>query len=206
MHVREGLWSNAIMFFNVMTAGATRDQLFSSRSPIGSPANGPRTHFSSTTWALWGLFCIVLIVLRVATDRSSRVKVRFKMPVDWAGGIFFACWVGWIMVCFTTFSFHTAPLALAEFPGREPSWAEPDESMFFGLAPIGSVLAFVYTRCRWTVHRPRWPTRWPTRLARSSAARMSRRNTTCSIILGGIHFEDMAPAVRKIRRNQGSRV
>ena len=32
------------------------------------------------------------------TDRISRVKVRFKMPVEWSGGIFFSLWVAWLIL------------------------------------------------------------------------------------------------------------
>jgi hypothetical protein len=142
MHVREGLWSNAISFFNVMTAALLATNYF---EPVADwlTAKWPAYTFFFDYLALWGLFCIILILLRTVTDRVSRVKVRFKLPVDWAGGIFFACWVGWIMVCFTTFSLHTAPLARSFLGGG--FLAEPDESMFFGLAPDRQWLAFVHT-------------------------------------------------------------
>jgi hypothetical protein len=142
MHVREGLWSNAISFFNVMTAALIASNYF---EPL---ADWLTNRWPSYTYvfdylALWLIFSVVMILLRTATDYASRVKVRFKMPVDWAGGVFFACWIGWIMVCFTTFSLHTAPLARNFMSGAfQP---EPDDSMFLGLAPDRQWLALMHT-------------------------------------------------------------
>ncbi len=110
MMIGEGLWSNAIMFFNVMTAALLATNYF---EPLASwlERKDPTYTYVLDFLALWTVFCGVLILLRLATDKVSRVKVRFKRPVEWGGGILFALWVGWIMVCFTTFTLHTAPLA-----------------------------------------------------------------------------------------------
>ncbi len=154
MLVREGLWSNAISFFNVMTAAMLASNYFETL------ADWLTKKFPSYTYlldflSLWAIFCAVLIVLRLLTDRISRVKVRFKMPVEWAGGIFFALWVGWIMVCFTTFSLHTAPLARNSFGGDfQPT---PTSDMFFGLAPDRQWLAWMHTMSLDGAARPRPP-------------------------------------------------
>ena len=93
--------------------------------------------------ALWAVFSALLIILRLATDKLSRMQVRFKLPVEWAGGIFFACWIGWIVVCFTTFTLHTAPLARNFLYGAFQE--TPESSMFFGLAPDRKWLAYMHT-------------------------------------------------------------
>src|SRR5215472_13274028 len=92
MLIREGLWSNAIMFFNVMTAAMLASNYY---EPL---ADWLDRKWQGYTYifdflALWAIFAAVLVVLRLITDKVSRVKVRFKMPVEWAGGIFFALWV-----------------------------------------------------------------------------------------------------------------
>ncbi len=142
MRVREGLWSNALMFFNVMTAALLATNYF---EPLADRIDrmAPTYTYLADFLTLWAAFCVAIIVLRVATDLVSRVKVRFRLPVDWAGGIFFACWTAWIMVCFTTFSLHTAPLARSPFGGT--FYAEPNADVFFGLAPDRQWLAFVHT-------------------------------------------------------------
>src|SRR3546814_5029641 len=61
--------------------------------------------------ALWGLFALFYIVFRAGSDLLSKTQVRFKSIVDLAGGSFLALWISWVLVCFTTMSLHTAPLA-----------------------------------------------------------------------------------------------
>jgi hypothetical protein len=39
------------------------------------------------------------------------VKVRFLKLVEQIGSAFFAACIGWVLVCFTAMSMHTAPLA-----------------------------------------------------------------------------------------------
>ncbi len=143
MLIREGLWSNAIMFFNILLAATLATNYF-------EPLAGKFESWLGTPWryvtdflALWALFSGVLIILRVVTDKLSRTNVRFKLPVEWAGGIFFACWVGWLMVCFTTFTLHTAPLVRTPFDGSFQE--KPDSEMFLGLAPDRKWLAFMHT-------------------------------------------------------------
>jgi len=144
MLVREGLWSNAIMFFNVITAAMLATNYYETLANwIERKDWGRSFTFLLDFLSLWVIFSVVLVVLRLATDKISRVKVRFKLPVEWSGGIFFALWVAWLMVCFTAFSFHTAPLARNFLFGSfQP---EPDSKMFFGLAPDRQWLAWMHT-------------------------------------------------------------
>ena len=69
--------------------------------------------------ALWLLFAASMMALRAVTDKLSRVKVRFLPIVDRIGSGLFAAWIGWVMVCFTMTSLHTAPLS-REFLGIQP--------------------------------------------------------------------------------------
>jgi hypothetical protein len=80
---------------------------------------------------MWLLFAAVCGILRAITDTLSRVKVRFKKPIELGGGLFFGAVVGWIMVCFTLFSLHASPLHTTFLGGG----FQPYERMFFGLAP-----------------------------------------------------------------------
>ena len=142
MLIREGLWSNAIMFFNVMTAAMLASNYFETLADWLT-RKWPSFTYLWDFISLWAIFSLVLIVIRLLTDKISRVKVRFKLPVEYAGGIFFALWVGWIMVCFTTFSLHTAPLARNSFGGDFQE--TPSSNMFFGLAPDKQWLGWMYT-------------------------------------------------------------
>ncbi len=142
MLIREGIWSNAIMFFNVMTAAMLASNYY---EPLADWIDRKWEGYTYIVdfLSLWAIFAAVLVVLRLATDWVSRVRVRFKMPVEWAGGVFFALWVGWIMVCFTTFTLHTAPLSRNFLGGQfQP---EPKDNNFFGLGPDKLWLSWMHT-------------------------------------------------------------
>jgi uncharacterized membrane protein required for colicin V production len=142
MTMREGLWSNAVMFFNIMTAAMLASNYYETLANWLEQKQPSYTYVLDFL-SLWTIFCVVLIGLRLATDKLSRVTVKFKMPVEWAGGIFFSLWIGWLMVCFSTFTLHTAPLARSFLLGTfQP---EPKSEMFFGLAPDRQWLAFMHT-------------------------------------------------------------
>ncbi len=108
----EGMWGNAIRLINVITAALLATNYF---EPVADWIQGQGDWFLSATYlwdflALWGLFVFFMAVFRALTDLLSRVKVRFIKMADTAGGVFFSVWVGWVMVCFTMFSLHLAPL------------------------------------------------------------------------------------------------
>lgn len=120
----EGLWSNAVRLVNVVTAGLVAMNFF---EPLARLIEGWGEWFASATYfwdflSLWILFAVTMIVMRLATDMISRVKVKFLKVVDRAGGAFFAACVGWVMVCFVMATLHTAPLAANFlFGGFDPS-------------------------------------------------------------------------------------
>ncbi|MHB1036617.1 MAG: CvpA family protein [Pirellulales bacterium] len=135
----EGLWSNAITFFNVTTAALLATNFW---EPVASWLESmmPSWTYFWDFIALWGLFFVSLTVLRVATDFTSRVRVKFIKQVEQYGGYFFAVWVGWVMICFTTMTLSTAPLARNFLDGG----FQPQQSMFLGIAaPDRLWLSFV---------------------------------------------------------------
>jgi hypothetical protein len=139
----EGLWGAAIMFFNVVTAAMLATILFEPTANWFNSMFGPSYTYFWDFLAIWAVFALSLVVLRIITDMLSRHKVRFKKPVDIIGGVFFAAWIGWILIQFTLFSLHTAPLARNSFDGGFQ--AEPDSRMFLGLGPDRNWLAFIHT-------------------------------------------------------------
>src|SRR6478609_11159291 len=84
-----GLWSNAIMLVNVLTAGLLATNYF---EPLANFFDDQDASFTYV-WdflAIWLIFGIAMIVLRLATDYMSPVKVHFFMPVEKAGGLLMA--------------------------------------------------------------------------------------------------------------------
>jgi hypothetical protein len=138
----EGMWSNAVRLINVITAALLAVNFF---EPVAQALDGWQPSYSYL-WdflSLWGLFSAFLLVFRELTDRISKVNVRFMKLADRIGGVFFSLWIGWVMVCFTLMTFHTAPL------GRNFLWGgfstQKDASMMFGMAsPDVEWLAFTY--------------------------------------------------------------
>jgi hypothetical protein len=130
MSLASGLWGNLIMIFNVILGGLIATNYFEPLA-VWLDEQAPSYTFFWDFLAMWGIFALSVVVLRAITDILSRVKVRFKKPVELAGGLVCGAIVGWLMVCFTLFSLHTAPLALTSFGGG----FVPGSDMFLGMAP-----------------------------------------------------------------------
>lgn len=146
----EGMWSNAITLVNVTLAGLIATNFF---EPLARKFDGwvPDYTYLWDFLAIWGLFALSIGLLRGATDLISRHRVRFKMPVEHTGRVIFAIWVGWIMVGFTAFSFHLAPLGPSPFKGAFAK--KPDSACFMGMAPDRQWLAFAQKCSRGSLSR-----------------------------------------------------
>ena len=133
----EGMWGAGVLFCNVLLAAVLATMLF---EPL---ANLLESFASSWTYltdfvAAWLAFALCLVLLRLSTDLISRHKVKFKKPVDLAGGIIFAVLIGCIMVSFTAFTMHLAPLPRNYLGFRE----KHDTSTFF-FSPDDAWLSFM---------------------------------------------------------------
>lgn len=126
----EGLWSNAVRLVNVIFAGLFATNYW---EPVARWAEQmePTFTFFWDFLSLWGLFCGFLVIFRLLTDFISRVKLRFRKIVDRIGSALLSVWIGYVMVCFTMFTLHTAPLAEYFMGGG----FRPGENNFLGLAP-----------------------------------------------------------------------
>jgi hypothetical protein len=133
-----GLWGNAINLINVVTAALLATNFW---EPASTWLTGkmPSLMFLADIFVLWILFGAILFGMRTATDFLSRIKLRFPPLVERAGNVFFAVWVGWVLVCFLTMSLNMAPLA------REFAFGgfKPETGSFFGIYPDRLWLGFV---------------------------------------------------------------
>ena len=146
----QGLWSNTLTLVNVLTAALVATNYF---EPLADFFDRQESSYSYVYdfLALWLIFGVTALVLRVFTDYMSKVKVRFFMPLEKAGGIFMALWVSWIVVCFATMTLHTAPLARNFLGGGfQP---EPNSKMLFGLAPDRVWLGWMHRESKGTLSR-----------------------------------------------------
>jgi uncharacterized membrane protein required for colicin V production len=134
----EGMWSNAIRLINVIMAALLAMNFFEPVAGWLERQSMSYTYFCDFV-SLWGLFIIFSIIFRILTDRISVVKVKFLKMADQIGSGILALWIGWVMVCFTMVSLHTAPLAKNSLMGS----FQPEQQMFvMGLAPDRQWLAF----------------------------------------------------------------
>jgi hypothetical protein len=133
-----GLWSNALMLVNVLTAGLLAFNYF---EPLAEwlERQWPSLNYVWDFVSVWLIFIVAMVALRAATDYMSNIKVRFLLPVDRAGGYILALWVSWVTVSFTTATLHTAPLA-RNFLGFQPA---PEDKMLGGFPPDRIWLAWV---------------------------------------------------------------
>ena len=83
----EGLWGACILLFNVLLAATLAVNFF---EPMANwlESMAPSYTFLCDIVAIWVCFAAAFVVLRLITGVLSRHRVRFKRPVDLAGGVF----------------------------------------------------------------------------------------------------------------------
>jgi hypothetical protein len=126
---REGLWSTAIMFLNILAAATFATAWYETLVAFLLKRGLSTYDYLLDFLCLWGLFAVILLALRETSDRVSRTKVRFRKPVEMFGCPLVAAAAAWVVVCFTAASLHTTALP------RDVIQATPEARMFFGLAP-----------------------------------------------------------------------
>jgi hypothetical protein len=122
----EGMWSNAVRLVNVVTAALLACNFF---EPLARTMD-EQMESASYLWdffAIWLLFAVILLIMHTLTSSISRVNVRFPKIADQIGGVFFASWVSWVMVCFLMMTLHMAPLSRNFLRGD----FNPDEGITF---------------------------------------------------------------------------
>lgn len=134
----EGMWSNAIRLVNLVTAGLLAMNFY---EPIARWLEGmlPSFTFMLDYIVLWGLFAILVVILREVTAYVSQVKVRFLKIADRIGSIVLSVVIGCVMVAFTMAALHTAPL------GRSFLYDgfKPEDKMLMSTAPDRQWLFFM---------------------------------------------------------------
>jgi hypothetical protein len=142
MTLTEGAWGNLLMTINALLAAIIATNLF---EPAANFMDGqaPSLTYFWDFLMIWFIFGFSFGVLRALTDQISQTRVRFKIPVEATGRVFFGLVTGWIVVCLFMFSLHTAPLVRNHF-GKAFGKA-PDASNFF-LDPDRLWLGFMQSR------------------------------------------------------------
>lgn len=128
--MREGLWSNAITFFNVVIAAVLATNFFEPLADFLTEKLPSGTMFWDII-CVWAIFAAAFGVFKIVTDNVSKISVRFKKPIELGGSYFFAAWTSWVLLCFLMMTLHTAPLSREFFF----KGFRAESATFFGLKP-----------------------------------------------------------------------
>lgn len=126
---REGLWSSAVTLLNVLAAASFATAWYETAVSFLIARGLGSYDYLLDFLCLWGLFALLLLILREVSDRVSRTRVRFRKPVEMFGAPVIAAAAAWIVVCFTAATLHTAAVP------RDLVQPTPESRMFFGLSP-----------------------------------------------------------------------
>lgn len=134
----EGTWGNAIRLIVVVTAGLLATSLW---EPMAKMLEGiwPGATYWYDFLSLWVVFSVSVILIRLLTDSFSKYSVRFISLADKIGSVVLAVLTAWVMVCFISFTLHTAPMGEKFLRGG----FDADTSMCYGLAPDRQWMGFV---------------------------------------------------------------
>jgi hypothetical protein len=135
----EGLWGNAITLVNVILSALVAVNYYEPLAAFIEDQMASYTYMWDFV-SIWLIFVVVMSLLRAVTDKLSRTKVRFKMPVEQAGRVILALVIGYAMLSFTAMTLHMAPLGEKPFRGgfgriQETANGPRSANYFLGLSP-----------------------------------------------------------------------
>jgi hypothetical protein len=138
---RQGAWATMLMLLNILAAATLATAWFELLVAKLEPALPSYTYVLDIV-CIWGLFTILLLVLREVLEKVSRERVKLRKPVELFGTPLLAVIAAWIMVGFTATTLHVAPLPAGMV---QPT---PESRMLLGLAPDRKWLQWVRNSSR----------------------------------------------------------
>ena len=108
MTVNEGLWNNAITLFCVILAAmiAVPGGLILASYVLEQATPSPENAWAFKFASIWGVFFAAVMILRLATDRISRVRMKFIKPLDAGGGILLGLVVALMLTSFASLTLY----------------------------------------------------------------------------------------------------
>lgn len=143
MTVNEGLWSNAITLFCVMLAGviAVPGGLALAGYVIAQAQPSPENEWAFKFGSIWGVFFFAVMILRIATDRISRIRMKFVKPLDVAGGILLGLVVSLMLTSFSAMMLYI-PFASGVWKTAEAAPWQNQTIQSFANPMFSTILAF----------------------------------------------------------------
>ncbi len=110
----QGLWSNVLVLVNTVLSALVATNAY---EPIAVRIHSsyPSFGYIADLIVVWGMFSLTFILLQLATGIASKTRVRFGSKFDQIGGFVVSILTGWVLVCFTMMTLHTAPIEREAF-------------------------------------------------------------------------------------------
>jgi CDP-diglyceride synthetase len=140
MTINEGLWNNAILLMAIVLGG-----LFGIfvGVPVGNMIAAQAGADSEKTWyfvfaGVWGVFSLSVLIIRIAMERTSRVRMKFIPLVDKIGGPIVGLVAAVMFTSFVTYTLDRIPIKAGEWSYSDA--AEWQKSIFaYGRAPFYNI-------------------------------------------------------------------
>lgn len=118
MSIDKGLWSNTLLVINIVLSGLVAFGYFHPLATLAVENGMEEYTFLLDFLALWVLYVAAFVVLhRLGSGMLSKTRMRFKHPIDTAGGPAMAAVAGWLMTGLVAATLHAAPFAKDCFGG-----------------------------------------------------------------------------------------
>ena len=123
MCVNEGLWSNTILLICILISGTAAS---AAGVPLGAMAFEKAGQDDSFAWyyvfaGMWGVFALTLLILRIAVDKASTIRVRYLPVVEKLGGILMGLVVAVMLTSFAAFTLLYGPIKAGEWKMSDAS-------------------------------------------------------------------------------------
>lgn len=145
----QGTWSNALALPSIILAAAIATNFFEPLAAFLEDNYAPAKYLYDFI-VLWGIFTAFYATFRGLTDAFAEGWITFPFPVETSCRSVLAIINSWVLVCFTAFSLHLAPLNAVDPLG---AWSTPMEGTFLGMSPDRQWAAFAHSRSRGALSR-----------------------------------------------------
>jgi len=123
MTINEGLWNNTVLLLCLLISGIAA---MVAGVPLGVMLLEQLELENPKAWycvfaGIWTVFIVTIVVLRLATDRVSTIRVRFLPVVDKIGGIMMSLFVAVMLTSFAAYALERVPIATGEWSAADAS-------------------------------------------------------------------------------------
>ena len=145
MTLNEGLWSNTISVFIIIIAAliAIPWGYFAGAIVVIAAQPSDENAWAFIFASVWGVFALTTVILRLITDRLSRVRMRFVPQLDKIGGTLMGFVVATMFSSFTALTLVLLPIESGVWKVEDAS-AKQQKRMTRSAAPMYTALLKFY--------------------------------------------------------------